>query len=311
MQGEFSMKPALVFAETSGLNTVIDPLEYLYSPEAPVPLCSCSNVDVTDAGKLKRRDGISLLHQQTVGGVHSIFAGTGDLVFVEGGALSLRDRHGTVSRIRNVTPLNPMSCVETMHGIFHANGAEHGLIRDGLAFPWEPPGEKVGPKTSRQFTVPPVGHLLSQFGGHLVIGVDGFLLFSEPFDPFNYNLDEYNLPIGGRARMVREVDAGLWVSNQQGIYLFAGRDPLDLTPIRKYARPVVAGTDVQVDQAEVIPDLPEGPGYLVAAEDAILLLTTDGQALNLSRNKLTIPPGARGTAMMREGQYIVIINTYE
>ena len=134
--------PLPVFNSTSGLNTVIDPLEYAYDPEAAVPLRSCSNVDVTDAGKLRRRDGIALVHQQTVGGVHSIFAGTDNLVFVEGGALSLMDRHGTVSRIRNVTPLNPMSCVETMHGIFHTNGAEHGLIRDGLAFPWEPPGRE-------------------------------------------------------------------------------------------------------------------------------------------------------------------------
>ena len=153
--------------------------------------------------------------------------------------------------------------------------------------------------------------MITTFKSHLAIAVQNHILFSEPFSYFYFNPDEYNLPIGSRAKMIREVEGGLWVSNSEEIVFFSGSDPQDLDPIIKYRVPVVQGTEVEVPQKEIIPELSAQPGYMVTTEDAVLLLTSDGQVIPLSKQRVTIPPGATGTAMMRDGRYIVIINTYE
>lgn len=298
---------AYIYRTTSGLYTFTNPRELEYAGGKEVALSSCANIDVTDNGKIRRRDGLAEVLAQELGGIHSMYGTDEFVLFVEHDALSLWDGI-TVARLRNVAIDVPMSAVDTSYGVFYANGIQHGVVRRRESFDWEPPEDYIGPNSTRQPSPPPVGFMLAMFGAHLVVAVDNYLLFSEPFSYFHFTPDEYSLPLASPARMIREVDAGLWVSDQHRITFFAGRDPLNLDPKPKYGAPAVRGTDVVLDQSEVVPDLPSEPGVMVTAEDGVLLLTSQGSVIPLTRRKLTLPPGAFGTAMMRGGQYLVIIN---
>lgn len=298
------MKTVKLFSGCSGLNTVVDTYEYPYSPDS-LPLASCSNVDVTDAKKIRRRYGTDLITAADLGSYTALFPGE-YLYFVEGNALSARDPEGNITRMMMVTPNAPASFLSWQQGVFFVNGYETARIEGNVAYSW-PAADNIGP--DRDGTNAPVGHLVSEFGGHLVIAVEEFLFFSKPFDPFSFILDEYNLNVLSRPTMVREVQGGLWVSNQTGITFYAGSDPLDLDPIPRHGKQAVRGTDVLVDQHDVIGELPKAPAWMVTAEDAILLLSSDGSAYDLSSKKIDIPAGSFGTAMIYDGKYIVNLFT--
>jgi len=296
-----------LYETCAGLHTIVEPSEYPYKDGAGALLQACSNIDITDAGKIKRRDGVGLVFAKYSGNCHSAFnAAERWMVFVDGDALSVMDRGGEVFRLRTVTPGAPMRCALQPQGVFHTNGVEHGYIdNDMVARPWTPPADDDAWLISKQYDQPPAGHILGTFGGSLLLGYQDFIFKSREFNPFVFNFSEDYLPILSPARMVREVTGGLWVSNQESISFYSGADFLDLDPIEKYHRPAVSGTDVYVNQQDVIKDLPTGIGIMVTAEDAVLLLTADGSCIDRSSDKITIPPGVTGTAMLRRNQYLV------
>ena len=298
-----------VYESCVGLNTIVAPHQIPYTSGEKVWLASCSNIDITDAHKIRRRDGVGLVRAQSYGGCSSCFDAGDFIVYVEGDALSIRDRSGTTTQLRTVTRGAPMSCVRMLQGIFHTNGVEHGIIRsDRLAYAWSPLVSDVNITIAKSYAEPQVGHLLAEFGGSLLYAYQDYIFKSKPYNPFLFNFDEDRQPVDSPARMIKEVEGGMWVSDQEQIMFFSGRDFLNLERFPRHAKPAVQGTDVYVEQNEVIPDLPKGRGVLVTAEDAILLLATDGTAYDRSTRKITIPSGATGTAMIRGGQYLSLIH---
>jgi len=299
---------ALVYQTCGGLNTLVEPEEYGYTSGEEVFLRSCSNIDITEAGKIKTRAGVGQVHAQELGDCGNGYDAGDFMVFTEGPALSIMEKNGTVSRLRNITPGLRMSCAKMPQGVFHTNGVEHGYIaKDLLAKPWTPPADDVNVHPTREYSGPHVGHLLGTWRSSLLYAYGPHVYKSKPFNPFLYNHAEDVLPTISRATMMREVTGGLWLSNLEGIYFYSGRDFSDFDRLPKYDKPIVEGTDVYVPQHEVSRELPVGLGVIVTAEDAILFLAEDGTMMDLSSDKITIPPGAIGTAMFRGGQYLVNI----
>ena len=303
------MDPINVFRTTPGLVTTRDEFGFEYNPDS-TPLTSCSNVDVTDSGKIRMRGGWETWVATSLGAAHSAFPGAYRLAFVEGDALSVMDEHGTVTRLRTVTESLPMSFVDDMYGrIFYTNTAENGYIENDIAYNWVLATPRTGPSTYKQYEYPPKGHLLGRMGSRTVVAYENYLFLSEPYNPFSYNLAECTIPIDSPARMIREVSDGVWVSSGTAIFYFNGRDPKTLDPIRRHPRPAVRGTDVEYPSTEILEEV-LGLGVMVTAEDAILYLTDDGRVINMTNLAVDIPAGATGSAMVVDGRYITKINTY-
>jgi len=302
--------PVTVFRSTPGLVTDTDDFGFEYNPESS-PLSSCSNVDVTNSGKIRRRGGREVWVSTTLGSAHSAFASPDRLAFVEGDALSVMDENGTVTRLRDVTESAPMSFIDDMYGrIFYTNGYEHGFIKDDVSNSWANPTPRAGPKTYRQYSPPPIGHMLGRMGSRTIMAYENYLFPSEPYNPFSFNLADLTIPIDSPARMIREVSNGVWVSTSTAIYYFNSRDPYTLDPIRRHPVPAVRGTDVEYAATQILDEV-MGLGILVTAEDAILYLTDDGRVVNMTDATVDIPAGATGTAAVIDGRYITKINTYD
>lgn len=309
------MEPVDIYIGTSGLSTKVDPFTIAHSPSA-IPLTECSNIDVTDNDKIRRRGGISPpVLGTTLGAFHSFFSSYHVLTFIEGDALTIMDKNGTVSRLAGVEAGVMMSFVEDNTGrIFFSNGNQHGFIHDSTAYNWVNPDPrgKVGPaRFKKEYGPPPIGHLLGKFGAHTLVAADNYVFISEPFDSFSFNRDENYIPLDSPARVLREVTGGLWISTETRLMFFAGRDMRKLDPITMYPKPMVRGTDVEVPADELSTDVSryKGIGIMVTAEDALLFLTNDGVVVNLSNEKIDIPPGATGSAVYYEGRYTTQINT--
>ena len=301
---------ARIYETSSGLNTIVRPFAVPYQGGKDVFLRRCGNVDINDVGKISRRNGTGQIMAQSLGACHSQYD-DGDLMyFVEGDALSTRDANGTVARLRTVTENLRMSFTTVARTVFHTNGVEQGRVtKDGVARTWvSPPGGPTGPNISVQWSDPPLGHLLGAFGPHVLVAAGNFIYPSREFDPYHFNPSELRIPCGSPAVMMRQVAAGMWVSNQNEIYFYQGTSVTQLRPVKKHDAPAVMGTDLYVDQNEVVAELPEDRGVMVTARDGILLLTHDGQVIPRSKRKITIPAGFSGAAMARNGQYHVNIN---
>lgn len=303
------MQPADIYTGTSGLATKVDPYTLPYNPAA-IPLVECSNVDVTDAGKVRLRGGLSdVWLASSLGAFHSPHSTYHYMAFVEDGALTIVDKNQTITRLADVRIGAYMSFAEDIAGrLFFSNGIQNGFILGNQAYNWVNTTERVGPATTKEYGPPPIGHLLGIFGGYMLVAYENFIFVSEPFNSFSFNRGEGNIPLDSPARMMKEVTGGLWVSTGTKLIFFAGRDIRDLHPVVMYDKPAVRGTAVAVPADKLNPEA-TGIGVMVTAEDAILYLTPDGQVSNLSEGKIDIPPGATGSAAFHEGQYIVQINT--
>ena len=299
-----------VYKTTQGLITDFDRFTFEYGGGQNTPLSSSSNVDVTDNLKIRRRGGKQLCMAASIGNITSIFPTASKLYFVEHDALSVASTGFEVIRLRNVTPAVPMSFFSDMYGrVFYSNGHENGFVLDDVAYNWVLNAvPKVGPKSTRGFTVPPVGHLIASLGSRAVVAHGNYLFFSEPFDAFNFNLGDTYIPIDSPATMFREVTGGFWVSTSTQILFFSGRNPKEADPIKRYSKPVVRGTDVAIQASDMFDEV-TNPGVIVTARDGILFLSDDGLLVPLSNKKIDLPPGLSGTAMVYEGKYITKINT--
>ena len=303
-----------VMSRCLGLRTVNDPASIPYSQEGDTWLSACSNIDITDTFKPKRRAGFASFVMQEIGNIHSLFGEHRDcLAFVEGDALSIYDG-AAVSRLRNVAQNAPTSFAMDHEGrIFHANGYEHGFILDQTARPWSPPTGWVGPAgATRSLTGPPGDiHLVANGGSRMLVATGRDLFYSEPFDPFRFVLDEGNIPFPHVVRMIRKVDGGFYVGTDKELFFLAGPDITEVNVIRIDAAPVIQGTDCPADASVLGIDNLSGMGVVVTTEDSILFLSANGQKLDLSDGIITYPSGATGTAIVIGGRYIVKINTFQ
>jgi hypothetical protein len=307
------MEPIKVYNKTAGLVTDRDPFAFDYNPDFS-PIAECSNIDVTDNGKIRLRGGRSELVVNSKGVAHSGHPTSIGIVFVEGNALSVLAHDGTITRLRVVTEGYEMSCVEQGPKIWYSNTVENGFIEAGVAYNWvNPAGSKVSPpRTTKVYGPPPAGYLISKFKGHVLVAYDNFVFICEPWDGFNCNRSEMYLPFGSRLRMLREVEGGLWVGTEHEIFFCAGTEIQNFDIGLKHLAPVIKGTDVYAKASDVINNGEQhDPGVIVTAEDAILFLTPTGQAVDISGPQIDIPRAKSGTAMFFEGKYITKMNTIE
>lgn len=309
------MKAIPVAAKILGLRTVNDPVAIAYdAKEATVWMSECSNVDVTDSFSVTLRDGFGLIEAQAIGTINSLFCDhPAFVVFVEADALSVWDGE-SVRRLRNVAQGAPMSCTIDHDGrVFHANGVEHGYIKDGEAKAWFPPADMpLLPGDTRTLSPPPSDtHIVSVCGSRMLVGSGNFVFYSEPFDVFRFCLDEGNIPFDARIRMIRKVEDGHYIGTAKALYFLKGKDINDAEFIVVENSPVIQGTDCAVSfDVEADNDVSPVNGYMVTTERSILFLTSEGKKVDMSDSIITYPPGATGTAFVKDGRYTVIINTF-
>lgn len=295
-----------LFSGASGLNTKLDPVRIRFNPKGVSDLSLAVNVWIDDTGRISRRKGSTRV---TTGAWHSLHDCGRYALGVTGDALTVIKTDYSTSAIRKVTENARMTYETDFDWTFYANGFEIGYVKDMVSYPWTKPSAYLGQDSEAVWIDPPIGHIVSRYKARMLIAVDKYLYASRAQDFFRFN--EVYYPFPDRIKMVKPVQTGVFVGTAEETYFLRGDIsttalvPFEKIKIADYG--VVEGTDLIIPGTRV----GEGMGNEVAIWTAIgrgvCIGTPDGQFINITERKISLPECQYGTAIYRDGAYIVLL----
>jgi len=298
------MKRKILFTETAGLNTSVDPVRHKYSDEAGVTeLAVAENVDVDDTGRPGTRKG--WLYTVITSTTHSMFCEGGAWLCVIGDALTLVAEDLSTKALRNVTVGARMSYVQIEDRIYYANGREIGFVRDGVSIGWNKPATIFHLKdTTRVLSGPPTGSLLEYQKGRMLIAQSNVIWESEQYDVNAYNLVKGFVRMEGVVTMVKGVTDGVWVGTRNKVVFLKGSFSGDYRYELKGLFGVIPGTAVKVDGFLLGDGKIQEVGVLFVGKYGPCFGTSDGRLLPLSERKITVPNAVRGSGAVINKKYV-------
>ena len=307
------MKSVSIFRGTTGLNTRLDPVRLRFDPEAGISdLAACADCVVDDTGRISRRDGFTATTRTEAW--RSLFSCGQYALGIKGGALSVIEPDMTYTSIRNVNADAKMSYFRDTDGvrdvIYYCNGYEKGRVIDKISYSW-PVSKYVGPETRKEFYESPIGHLLEIRNSRMFIAENNILWYSEPGAYSLYRLASNYFGFSSRLKMIQAVLEGLWVSDSESIYFLSGAIIPSRSEMPKQIKmadySVIEGTPVKVSGNRVGEGMP-GIVIIFTTTEGICVGTGNGQLINTTEKKLTMPGGLTGTGLYKDGHYTVTIN---
>ncbi len=323
---------AIIFDGCNGLNTKYDPRTI-----GPRELSEAVNV-VVEGGRrsrVSRRKAFELISDQ---GGFDCHWNRDCLIVSESGSLLRMGLDGVATEVlrSDLTPGVRMRFLTDFSGTtFYCNGHENGRIIHDRIFPWreaEYVGNKLNAVTmfsdriptlsdyatlSQQteererivLTPPPVGRHLDQYLGHIMIGFENFLGFTEGWHPCWYQPSQSWIGFDSTVRMVRAVDDGVYVATDTAIYFLSGQPDEGMAVRKVLPLQILEYTDT-VDQAQNI-----GQGHnlmgkcvVVTTVKGVVMLSNGGITLQLTNEKHERLDGYLGvTAWIFDGVYVALI----
>ena len=295
-----------LFRGTSGLSNKTDPARLKASKTGMVELAEAINIVIDDTGRTSRRRGSTRV---ATGSWHSLHDCGQFAAGVTGDALSVINKDYSTTAIRRVTPGARVS-YETAHDwTFYGNGFESGYLKDKASYPWVMPSIYLGQESTEVWMDPPVGHLISRYKARMLIAVETYLYVSRAQDFFRFS--EVYYPFPDRIKMIRPVQHGIFIGTTQETYFLRGNisttaiSPFEKIKVADYG--VIEGTDL------IIPGGRVGDGSMGAevgiwtSDRGVCVGTSDGGFFNLTEDKLVLPDAQFGTAVYKDGTYLVLI----
>ncbi len=291
-------KPVTLLNAARGLNNAVDPTRLEAGEQA-----AAVNVDIDATGRINRRLGYV---QKRAEPSHSLFCDGGDCLFVSGDTLyRLHPDYSREALRTGLTENAPLSCAQVADSIYYVNGFEKGRVPTGAAHTDWVAGDYVGPTTIKAFSDPPLGHLVSFFGGRVLVARGEVIWFSEPFAYGWFNLAKNWVSEAERITMLAPVEGGLFVGTTRSTLFYAGQEMTELTRLVKIPYAPIEGT------------LAYAPGQHLGVEaDRVALWTTDqglfaggpgGSLVHLTDNKLVLPPATRGAGLVYNHKYVTML----
>ena len=303
-------KPIPIFRASTGLNVKVDPVRIPYDPQTGISdLQATMNIDHDPTGRPSRRKGYD--DTPIVGGCHSLFCQGGDALMVVGTDLCILYPDLTSYFVlATVTEGAMVSYAQLVDTTFWMNGFEKGFVRHGVNHDWVR-GDYYGPTSKRLLSDPPIGNIVRIHSGFVYIAQHSVLWHSDPYSLNAFNLARNQFMFEGTIGMVRPTAGGIYVGTDKGVSFLYGTSPKDFRFLHVSESPIIEGTDVEVDFNEIgfeqLLQNRTGKGVMWTSTAGVFLGTADGQAFNLTKDKLTRRSAARGAAQIIDGNYVVTL----
>jgi hypothetical protein len=295
-------KPIPIFRGAIGINNVVDPTRLLFDPDTGIQeLAAALNVDLDDTGRPSRRKGFEAGLSQAA---HSLFSWGGDYaLFVTRTSLCVLEHDFSWTAIATVTEGARARYAEATSQVYYTNGHEKGIVKNRANHEWVD-SDYVGPTTYRNFSDPPLGHLLEIWNGTMLIAADNVIWHSEPFAYSRFRKATNYIPFSSRITLVRGVEGGIFVSDGQGQYFLSGGDVKALGFSKKADYPAIEGTEAQIELGDIGDGSITGRGWIWATTEGICIGGPEGYFKNVTYGKLTYPTAIRGAGTVIGGRYI-------
>jgi len=289
------MATVALFRGTSGINNAV-PATRLKSDKGFVELAAGVNVDIGDNYELMRRKKET---QQRAEAGHSPFCDGGDAFYVSAGSLYRLNSDFSRDLVRSSVGDEPMWYAQVAGMTFYGNGVASGIVEDGSSRAWS--GTYYGPETERSLAGPPTGAKpLAYVAGCLIAVVDNIVWKSEPYAPSLFDLAAGAIPLPSRILGGVGLDTSFYVSDETGVYFITLAEP---TFRKVHNKPMREGTALRVFDYSIGDR--SSDGVLMLCADGIFFGSTQGEFINLSKQRLVLPDGGPGYAVLTNKHYIV------
>ena len=303
--------PITIFRKTTGLNTLIDPVDLDIS-EGIQELAVAADVEISDKGRLSRRKGYTSVLS---GSYHSLFCNGGDCICVSGTSLLQVLPDYTTVILDTVTENAKLNAVQVNNRIYWCNGYEKGYVENGANNDWVI-GDYVGPTTLRSLVSPPTGTLVEYYNGRMYVVQGSALWFSEELNYGAFDFLRGIIPFATNIHMVRAVNDGIYISNAEGIYFLEGTYPGEFRLVHKSSATAIPGTDAKFF-GDLLYDR-DGKFFITKSNKKAAIWLSDkgicagfsaGNFVNLTEEKLeSLPNGLSGSGVVYNNKYVGLIN---
>jgi hypothetical protein len=299
-------KPITIFTGANGLVTKVDPARLKFDPKTGVQdLAVAVNVDIDPTGRIGRRKGFAATARTE--NIHSLWCEGGACLFVTGTSLCELFSDYRHAVIVTVTQGAAVSYFQLKNRSYWMNGFEKGFIENQVNNSWGK-GTYVGPATTRQFSDPPLGHMIAYGFGYVFIAQGPTIWYSEPFNVNAFDLSRNYLPFEDRVAMLRPLPAGgVWVSTGKETHFLPGMNPRETGPMKIADYPAIEGTDALIDLSKVGSGEMSGIGVIWTSTNGICVGTSEGQMLNLTQRRIDYPRSIFGAGICFDDRYVTTL----
>jgi hypothetical protein len=294
----------LLFKGTSGLNTETDPARITFDSNSGIQdLAACKNIDIDDSGRISRRKGFE---KKVTGSYHSAFSCGNYALCVVGDALTVLESDYSTTPIRVVTIGLRVNYTKVGNEIYYCNGKESGYVRDRISYPWTATSY-TSTVSTRNFSDPPVGHLIGFYNGRIYIAVAEALFFSEANSRNHFDLARNVILESSRIRMFAPVVDGFYLGTTSEIIFYSGSTPNEFTRRVVANYPVIEGSDTEVMMSQIGEAEEGGKAILMATERGLAAAFKGGNFVNFSEDKVRYPAANFGAGIFKNRKYIVTL----
>ena len=314
---------SIILDQFKGIKNTVNP-ERL----GPGELETAENVDIDDAGQLRRRRGYT---RRADGSYHSFFKSTRGALGVKDGEIGILRPDYSFHGLSVMVGADPVAYVDVGPETYFSSGNQSGVIAaDNTVGPWgtedksrkwvspvKSPSPTLGAVAGRLLGAPPNATSLAYYNGRIYLGEERLLWTTELYGyhlvDVNRNFVYFEAPI----TMLGAVDDGIYVGTTEGLWFLGGdKYPLKRQPIFDAA--VLPGSMLTVPVELMHPEARQQP---FAAGMGLMFLTTSGlcgafnsgQVFNLTQNEVIFPSASTVAALFRQqdgiNQYIGVADS--
>lgn len=273
------------------------------------------NVDIDDAGQLRRRRGFNQIDPSNW---HSVATLSGMTFGVKDGML------GRIYPDYSFAPLAEVGADKlcyTVVGavIYFSSAVTSGKIDEGAVLPWGEAGagtwvspvvrptETLGAISGRQLTAPPNATEIESYKGRIYLANEDVMWVTELYLYDRIERTKNFIRTENPITMIRSVSDGLYVGTTAQLLFLQGTFKEGLKQTIIMTTPVVQGSSVIVPYSKVHPrartgPLPEGEGPVFMTGAGICLGLDNGEVYNLTQDHVVFPGAVSAAALYREDQ---------
>lgn len=279
----------------------------------PGDLAAAVNVDIDDAGQLRRRRGVTRLNNANH---HSLVDIAGRVLVVRDGVLGFLNDGSTFIPLTSVGP-NRLAYTHVGADIYYASETTNGKIIGGIPATWGTAGggqwispvvtptDTLGAISGRMLSAPPVATEIEHYKGRIYLGAGRVLWATElyAYDLVDKTRNYIYLP--DEITMITSVDDGLYVGTTAQLLFLQGTFSEGLKQTIVLDAPVVRGSVVIVPASKSHPrarqgPVPESSNPMFMTGGGICLGLNGGEVYNLTQDRMVFPGVESAAAMYRE-----------
>lgn len=273
-------------------------------------LVKAINVDVDDAGQLRRRRGYARV---ATGSFHSLFQSHNYLYGVKDGVLGIIYPNYTFEALKTGIGADRLSFVDVGSVTYYSSRSASGrILPDKSVASWGAvsaegewlspvvtPTDYLGEVAGKIIAAPPMADCLTHYNGRIYLAA-GTVLWATELFLYNYvDVNKNFLQFEHEITCLSCVGDGIYVGTTEAIYFLSGTFPLKRDDALPYG--AIPGSMISVPADLVRPQTSASRGAVLFLTDQGLCVGLDGGIChNMTRDRVLFPRAASAATMLRQ-----------